>query len=91
MEKSTTVITKSAIRILGAIYMYMYMKYQSAGGVTYNVYNKLIESVVEPVLFHCAGAWGNRKFSKVESIINNVCRYFWESVKTPQICLVKVI
>ena len=35
----------------------------------------LTDSVVEPVLFYCAGIWGNRKFSKVESIINKACRY----------------
>ena len=72
MEKSITEITKSESRALGAIYM----KYQSAGGMTYTVYKKLIDSVVEPVLFYCAGIWGNRKFSKVESIINKACRYF---------------
>lgn len=37
---------------------------------------KLIESVVEPVLFYCAGIWGNRRFPKVESVINKACRYF---------------
>ena len=68
MEKSITENTKSASRALGAIYM----KYQSAGGMPYNVYKKLIDSV----LFYCAGIWGNRKFSKVESIINKACRYF---------------
>ena len=72
MEKSITEITKSASRALGAIYM----KYQSAGGMTYEVYKKLIESVVEPVLFYCAGIWGNRKFTKVESVMNKACRYF---------------
>ena len=72
MEKSITEITKSASRALGAIYM----KYQSAGGMTYEVYKKLIESVVEPVLFYCAGIWGNRNFTKVESVINKACRYF---------------
>lgn len=36
MEKSITEITKSASRALGAVYM----KYQSAGGTTYDVYKK---------------------------------------------------
>ena len=70
MEKSITEIRKSASRALGA------MKYQSAGGMTYNVYKKLIDSFVEPVLFYCACIWGNSKFSKVESIIKNALRYF---------------
>ena len=36
MEKSITEITKSASRALGAVYM----KYQSAGGMAYDVYKK---------------------------------------------------
>ena len=72
MEKSINEVTKSASRALGAIYI----KYQSAGGMTYSVYTKLIESVVEPVLFYCSGIWGNRKFPKVESVMNKACRYF---------------
>ena len=86
-EKSITVITKSDSRALGAIYM----KCQSARCMAYNVYKELIDSVVEPVFFYCPGSWRNRKFSKVENIINIACRYFWESVKKHQICLVKVI
>ena len=73
MEKSITEITKSASRALGAVYM----KYQSAGGMACDVYKKLIESVVEPVLFYCAGIWGNRRFPKVESVMNKACRYFF--------------
>ena len=59
MEKSITKITKLASSALGAIYM----KYQSAGGMTYEVYKKLIESVVEPVLFYCAGIWGTEIYN----------------------------
>ena len=80
MERSITEITKSASRELGAIYM----KYQSAGGMTYYVYSKLIDSVVEPVLSFCAGILANRKLSKVESIINKACRYFLGVSKNAQ-------
>ena len=62
MEKSITEITKSAGRALGAIYM----KYQSAGGMAYNVYKRLIDSVVEPVLFYCAGIWGTENVPKLK-------------------------
>ncbi|MCG8045103.1 MAG: reverse transcriptase family protein, partial [Candidatus Thiodiazotropha endolucinida] len=72
MDKSINEVTKSASRALGAVYM----KYQSAGGMTYDVYKKLIESIVEPVLFYCSGIWGNRKFPKVESVMNKACRLF---------------
>ena len=42
MEKSITEIPKSASRALGAIYM----KYQSAGGMTYEVYKKLMSQLL---------------------------------------------
>ena len=72
MEKSVTEVTKAAGRALGAVYM----KYLYAGGMSYEVYTKLIESVVEPVLFYCSGIWGTRKFPKVQRVLNKACRYF---------------
>ena len=72
MEKSVTEVTKVAGRALGAVYM----KYLYAGGMSYEVYTKLIESVVEPVLFYCSGIWGTRKFPKVQRVLNKACRYF---------------
>ena len=72
MEKSVSSVTKAASRALGAVYM----KYLYAGGMSYDVYTKMIESVVEPVLFYCAGIWGTRKFPKVQSVLNKACRYF---------------
>ena len=72
MDMSVTEITKSASRALGAVYM----KYQYAGGMAYDVYKKLVESIVEPVLFYCSGIWGNRKYTKVEGVLNKACRYF---------------
>ena len=49
------------------------MKYLYAGGMSYDVYTKMIESVVEPVLFYCSGIWGTRTFPKVQSLAS---RYF---------------
>ena len=66
MEKSVTEVTKAAGRAVGAVYM----KYLYAGGMSYKVYTKLIESVVEPVLFYCSGIW-----STMEGILrhNSMC------------------
>ena len=72
MEKSATEVTKAAGRALGAVYM----KYLYAGGMSYEVYTKLLESVVEPVTFYCSGIWGTRKFPKVQIFLNKACRYF---------------
>ena len=54
MKKCIKEIANSASGALGAIYM----KYLNAGGMTFRVDSKLFESVVEPVLFYCAGIWG---------------------------------
>ena len=44
------------------------MKYQSAEGMAYEEYKNLKESADEPVLFFCAGIWGNRHLTKVENV-----------------------
>ena len=71
-KKSVAEVTKGASRALGAVYM----KYLYAGGMSYDVYSKMIESVVEPVLFYCSGIWVTRKFPQVQSVLNKPCRYF---------------
>ena len=40
------------------------------------MYSKLIESVVEPVLFYCSGIWGHNKYSAIDAVINRACRMF---------------
>ena len=72
LEKSVTEVSKAASRALGAVYM----KYLHTGGMSYDVYTKMIETIVEPVLFYCSGIWGTRKFPKVQSVLNKACRYF---------------
>ena len=51
ISKSIREITKSASGALGAVYT----NFLYARGMTYNVYTKLINSIVEHVLFYCAG------------------------------------
>ena len=44
--------------------------------MSYDVYTKMIEIIVEPVLFYCSCIWVTRKFPKVQSVLNKACRYF---------------
>ena len=37
---------------------------------------KLFESVVEPVMFCCAGIWGYKVYSEIESVLNKACRLY---------------
>ena len=41
-----------------------------------SVYTKLVETMVEPVLFFCSGIWGHTNFSEIESVLNKAGRYF---------------
>ena len=66
--------SKAASRALGAVHVYT--KCIGAGGMTYDVYTKLIETFVEPVLFYGAGIWGQRYYPEVETVLNKACRYF---------------
>ena len=49
----------------------LYAKFKSAGGMAYDVYTKLYQSFVEPVLFYCAGIWG-----LTDTVQNKACKYF---------------
>ena len=64
--------SKAASRAHGAIYM----KFISSEDMTYNVYAKLIEYVVEPVLFYCSGIWWHNKYSAIDAVVNRACRMF---------------
>ena len=59
MKKCVKEIAKSASRALSALYM----KFLNTGGMSFDVYKKLFESVVEPVMFYCAGIWGYKVYS----------------------------
>ena len=72
MSRSIREITKSASRALGVVYT----KYLHAGGMSYDVYTKLISSLVEPVLFYCAGIWGTRYYKEIDVVVNKACRHF---------------
>ena len=52
--KTVKELAKSASRALSALYT----KSLRAGGMTLNVFEKLYESLVEPVLFYASGIWG---------------------------------
>ena len=41
-----------------------------------NVYTKLVETIVDLVLFFCSCIWGLTKFSEIETVLNKACRRF---------------
>ena len=70
MKFSIREIAKSASRALSTIYL----KFLCAGGMNISVYTKLVETMVEPVLFFCSGIWGHTNFSEIESVLNKAGR-----------------
>ena len=72
MNKTVSELAKSASRALSALYT----KCLRAGGSTLDVFEKLCESLVEPVLFNASGIWGISDFKEIQSVQNKACRYF---------------
>lgn len=44
--------------------------------MSYDVYLKLYQSLVEPVLYYGAGLWGHTVWKEVQTIQNKACRLF---------------
>lgn len=72
MDKTVTELCKSASRALSALNT----KFQYAGGMTYEVFTKLYNSLVEPSLYFGAGASVHITRKCVGSVQNTACRYF---------------
>ncbi|XP_069119795.1 uncharacterized protein [Argopecten irradians] len=77
MELTVKELAKSASRALGALYS----KFRFAGGMSFGVFKNLYESLVEPVLFYCAGIWGINSYRFVQTVQNKAGRYFLGSGK----------
>ena len=72
MNKTVSELAKSAGRALSALYT----KCLRASGMTLEVFQKLYETLVEPVLFYASGIWGISDFKEILSVQNKACRYF---------------
>ena len=72
MDKVVKELAKSASRALGALIG----KFISVGGMTYDVFTKLYETVVEPVLMYCSGVWGTKQYSVINTVQNKAIRFF---------------
>ena len=78
MKFSIREIAKSASRALGAVYS----KFLCAGGMNISVYIKLVETMVEPILFFCSGIWGHINFTEIDSVLSKACRYYLGVINT---------
>lgn len=46
------------------------------GGVAFNVFTKLYDSLVSHVIEYDAGIWGTKNVSRINAIHNGACRFF---------------
>lgn len=65
-------VAQSASRALGLLIA----KCKLVGGVPYNVFSKLYDSVVWPVIAYGAPVWGYKAFSCINAIHNRAMRFF---------------
>ena len=69
---SAKCVAQSASRALGLLIV----KCKLAGGVPYNVFTKLYDAVVWPVVSYGAAVWGFKSFSCINVVHNRAMRYF---------------
>ena len=65
-------VAKSATRALGLIIA----KAKVCGGLPFNCFKQLYESVVLPVIHYGSAIWGQKQFSSINSVHNKACRFF---------------
>ena len=71
-SKTAKAVAKSANRALGLIIA----KSKAFGGLPYDVFYKLYESIVCPVIMYGAPIWGTECFSCIQAVQNRAARYF---------------
>ena len=65
-------VAKSANRALGLLIA----KSKACGGLPYNCFSKLYESMVIPIIMYGASVWGHKQYSCINAVHNRLCRYF---------------
>ena len=65
-------LAASAGRALGALIT----KYKHFGGMSFNIFTRLYDSLVSPVLNYGAGIWGNVNLQCANTVQNRACRFF---------------
>ena len=71
-ELTAKSVAQSASRALGLLLS----KCKLAGGLPFNVYTKLYDSVVYPVISYGASIWGYKSYSCINAVHNRAMRFF---------------
>ena len=65
-------VAKSAMRALGLIIA----KSKVCGGLPFNCFKQLYESIVLPTIHYGSAIWGHKQFSSINSVHYKACKYF---------------
>ena len=65
-------VSQSAGRALGLLIA----KFKSLGGMPFDVYSKLYDSLVWPVIAYGAALWGDRTFACIDAVQNRAMRFY---------------
>ena len=65
-------VSQSASRALGLLIA----KYKCIGGMSYDVFSKLYDTLVWPVISYGAAIWGSKSFSCINAVQNRAMRFF---------------
>ena len=70
-------VAKSATRALGAVIS----KFKRTGGILFDCYKQLLDSMVKPVLLYCAGIWGTENRQVINTVQPKACPFSLEYKK----------
>ena len=72
MDFMISEVAKSAHRALGLLIF----KAKAAGGIPFDVYTKLYQSLVQPIIDYGSSVWGYRAASAINAVQNRAARFF---------------
>ena len=72
MQFAVSELVKSASRALGALHA----KFSYAGGMSFEVYDKLYKALVQPVMYYGSAIWGTCKYPKLDSLQAKAGRFY---------------
>ena len=71
-EVTAKAVAGAASRALGLVIS----KFKSAGGLPYNVFSKLYDSIVWSTISYGASIWGTKEYTCINAVQNRACRFF---------------
>ena len=72
LDKSAATVAQSANRALGCIIT----KFKHLGGMPYETFTKLYDTLVQPVINYSAAVWGYKKIQCISAIQTRACHFY---------------